>query len=99
VLIGCSLTKKPVAALAQQKVQERPNEVYSEPDYGNPQDLLDNREIVLKYHHGHPDVANDWNEQTGDYRDPGGATDWSIWACWTVACHGSISAFQNMSTE
>ena len=74
-LIGRSLTKEPIAALTQQQVQEWPNEVNSEPDYSNPQDLLDNREIVLKYHHGHPDVANDRNEQTGEYRDPGGTTN------------------------
>jgi hypothetical protein len=75
VLIGRSLSKEPVAALTQQQVQEWPNEVNSEPDYSNPQDLLDNREIVLKYHHSHPDVANDRNEQTCEYRDPGGATN------------------------
>jgi hypothetical protein len=74
-LIGRSLTKEPIAALTQQQVQEWPNEVNSEPDYSNPQDLLDNREIVLQYHHSHPDVANDRNEQTGEYRDPGGATN------------------------
>ena len=98
-LLDRSLAKEPVAALAEQQVQERSNEVNSQPDYSNPQDLLDNREIVLKYHHSHPDVANDWNEQTGKNRDPGGTTDRPIWTCRTFSCHESISAFQSMSTE
>ncbi len=74
-LIGGSLSKQTIAPLAQQQVKERPNEVNGEPDHSNPKNLLDYRKIILKDHHCHPNVTNDRNEQTGEYREPGGAAN------------------------
>jgi hypothetical protein len=47
MLVCGSLSKEAVTPLTQSQVKERPDEVDSEPDYSDPQDLLDHREIIL----------------------------------------------------
>ena len=74
-LVRRPLPKQAITPLPQQQVKEWANEVDGKPDYGNPQNLLDHREIILQYHKCHPDVADNRDEQTGEYRNPGSTSN------------------------
>lgn len=73
-----SLAEESIAPLAQQQIQEWSNKIDGEPDDSDPEDLLNDREIILQDHECHPDMSDDGDEKAGEDRDPRGTPNWSI---------------------